>query len=188
MGYHLPVYRNRNQFQLGHCALLLIDVQNFFFDISSAGYLPDTEKAFPVIIRLAKVFKEKKLPVIGTVHKNDHPQMKKWWGNQIASDWAKPMIKCDHIITKTTYDAFYQTELNDILQELRVTQVIIAGVRTSLCCETSVRSAFVRDYDVALIENACCDRNKALHAYSLLNLANGFATIVSADEVLCKLQ
>lgn len=53
----------------------------------------------------------------------------------------------DFIIkSKTRYDAFYKTELNSLLISLGIETLIISGVRTNLCCETTARS----EYNVSL--------------------------------------
>jgi isochorismate hydrolase len=87
------------------------------------------------------------------------------------------------VIPKCQYDAFYDTSLEQILHEWGVTQVIICGVMTHLCCETTARSAFTRGYEVFFTVDGTATYNENFHSATLLNLAHGFATLALVDEI-----
>ena len=59
------------------------------------------------------------------------------------------------VIEKSTYDAFHGTDAEGILNEMGVKEVVIAGVMTHLCVETTARSSFVRDFDVTVVLVSC---------------------------------
>lgn len=116
--------------------------------------------------------------------------MKSWWTKEVSERWAQYYLKVDpkHFIFKNTYDAFYQTELEKILIEQKVDQLIFTGVMTHLCVETTARSAFVRGFEVVLVQDATWDKNDWYHFASLKNLAHGFAVVCTAQEILCALE
>ncbi|CAG8763743.1 1572_t:CDS:2, partial [Dentiscutata heterogama] len=58
------------------------------------------------------------------------------------------------IKSKTRYDAFYKTELNSLLTSLGIETLIISGVLTNLCCETTARSGFNQDYNIIFLDDA----------------------------------
>jgi len=84
----------------------------------------------------------------------------------------------DLIVDKPRYSALIGTELADILQEKRIGRVVIGGVTTSMCVESTVRDLAQRDFEVAVIEEACGDFDAARHAASLAALAFGFARVL----------
>ncbi|MCK4594746.1 isochorismatase family protein, partial [bacterium] len=71
--------------------------------------------------------------------------------------------------------AFFETPLEALLNEKQVTQLVICGVMTHLCCETTARSAFVRGFQVILPVDATATYTKELHRATLLTLSHGFA-------------
>jgi isochorismate hydrolase len=88
------------------------------------------------------------------------------------------------ILKKSQYDAFYETRLEDILREKKITQLVICGVMTNLCCETTARSAFVRGLNVFFTVDGTATYNEKFHLATLLNLSYGFAALVLVNELL----
>ena len=88
----------------------------------------------------------------------------------------------DAIVDKTPYSAFFGTDLEDKLRLEGVEDLIMCGVMTNLCCETTARDAFVRDYRVFFVADATAASNDDLHVASLKNLAYGFAYIVTTED------
>jgi ureidoacrylate peracid hydrolase len=68
-------------------------------------------------------------------------------------DEIKP-TDSDHVVIKRRDSAFQDTELRVWLQSERINTLIICGVDTSICVETSLRDAFNIGYDVILISDA----------------------------------
>jgi nicotinamidase-related amidase len=60
----------------------------------------------------------------------------------------------DRRVRKTTPDSFYKTELQDVLQSLGITQLIICGLQSDYCIDATVRRALTLDYHVTLVEDA----------------------------------
>ena len=66
--------------------------------------------------------------------------------------------------------------------------VVIAGVMTHLCCETSARDAFMEDLDVTLAVDAMASSCEELHLSALRTLVNGFAVAATAAEIRAALR
>ncbi|MGC8821249.1 MAG: isochorismatase family cysteine hydrolase [Fervidobacterium sp.] len=178
--------RQKHKLALGKPALLVIDVQNYFFDRNSPAYLRDSERVLENIQRLLEILKGR-LSIIATIHSAGSRNMEKWWGNIVESEWARPMIRKDYfdlVILKDTYDAFFNTSLDSYLRANNVDQLLITGVMTHLCCETTARSGFVRGYEIVMIEDCLWDKDEWYHFASLRNLAHGFALISSSSEII----
>ncbi len=87
------------------------------------------------------------------------------WDAEIVED-----LDCgpdDLKLDKVRFDAFQWTSLEPLLRGLSVSKLLICGVVTNLCVETTVRSAFMRDYPVTLIEDACAAKTRRLHELSI---------------------
>ena len=84
----------------------------------------------------------------------------------------------DLVIDKPRHSSLYATQLEDILRQRRISRVVVGGVTTSMCVETTVRDLAQRDYEVAVIEEACADFDGPRHAASLAAMKFGFAHVL----------
>ncbi|NMM99353.1 cysteine hydrolase family protein [Bifidobacterium olomucense] len=73
----------------------------------------------------------------------------------------------DIIIEKLRWDAFFNTPLNNILHNLKTERIILAGLQTNVCIETTARSALMQNYEVGIAEDAVSTDGKSLHFAAL---------------------
>jgi isochorismate hydrolase len=185
----LDSYRERKaNLDQKHAALLAIDMQNFFHRIAQ----PVLEN----ILRVIQSCRQKNIPVIFTQHGHTKPEsdggvLREWWGELIISgteDWKfLPEIRIDPkdtVIPKKRYSAFFRTDLDKILRSRKIRDLIISGVMTNLCCETTARDAFVRDYRVFFLIDGTATGRSELHLATLKNLGFGFACLITCDELI----
>jgi isochorismate hydrolase len=173
-------------------ALLVLDMQVFFLDEKSHAFVPSAKAILPGVKRLVKVFEEKNRPVFFTRHLNTASNaglMKMWWQDLITNEALNSRIipELSHpeaaVVCKGQYDAFFETNLENLLRSSGVTQVVITGVMTHLCCETTARSAFTRGFEVFFTIDGTATYTERFHKASLLNLSHGFSVAVLVDEV-----
>ena len=183
------------KFDQNKAALLVLDVQKYFFSRSSHAYIPSTHAILPNIQKLIEVFYINKRPIIFSKHVNNHSNagmMAVWWKDllEVNSEMSNLIEEVGEekgtIIQKERYDAFWKTSLDGILENEGVEQVVICGVMTHLCCETTARSAFVRDYQVFFTIDGTATYTEELHTASLLTLAHGFAKTILCKEIISK--
>jgi nicotinamidase-related amidase len=93
----------------------------------------------------------------------------------------------EKIVFKHRYSAFYNTDLEIILRCMKVEDIVVSGVMTNMCCESTARDAFYRDYRVFIPADGTGSINEAMHTGSLLNLAFGFAYVTTMDEITAQL-
>ena len=67
-------------------------------------------------------------------------------------------------------------------------QVVVCGVLTNLCCETTARSAFMRGFEVYFLEDGTATFSEEMHEAALLNLGYGFAILTKIDDVIRALE
>ncbi len=90
----------------------------------------------------------------------------------------------DVIITKQTYNAFYNTNLDHTLKGMGRDTVIICGTMTNYCCGASARDAFFRGYRVVFGSDINATDDPQLHEAELQTLRRGYALIMSCDEII----
>ena len=171
----------------GKCALLVIDMQNYFDSIA--------REIKQNLLKIIEFCQAKGIPVVFTRHgheylASDGGLLAKWWGDCImkgSHDWElMPGFKPgpgDLLIDKNRYSAFFKTGLDEILRAKGIEELIITGVMTNCCCETTARDGFVRDFRIFFVADATATANEELHIASLKTLAYGFAHIVSTGQV-----
>ncbi len=178
-------------------ALLIVDMQRYFLDRRSHAFIPDAPLITGQIKNLSAAFLKMNLPVILTRHINTQRNAKlmgKWWKDVITekSRLSHVIPELDFqgatVIKKTQYDAFYRTNLENILKRKKVKQVVITGVATHLCCETTARSAFMRGFTVFLPVDGTATFAESFLEASLLNLAHGFAIPVLCEELMDRME
>ena len=178
-------------------ALLVLDMQAYFLDPRSHAFIPSAEAILDGIIQLITEYSLHERPIIFTQHINttaNAGMMSNWWKDLITLQ--NPLhriipqidLSVGSLIQKSQYDAFYQTPLDEILQSRAVTQVVLCGVMTHLCCETTARSAFMHGFEVFFPVDGTATYNLAYHRASLLNLAHGFAHLVFVKDLLAALR
>lgn len=120
--------------------------------------------------------------------------MGKWWNDVVreGSKYSKIVAslepaESDLVIRKPRYSAFVGTNLDQSLRERKTKGVVITGVLTHLCCETTARDAFMRDFTVHFVIDATASKDESLHLSSLRTLTDGFAVPVTTDEVIASM-
>jgi nicotinamidase-related amidase len=89
-------------------------------------------------------------------------------------------------LRKTTYDAFLGTPLEPMLRDMGVSQVVVTGVLTHMCVETTARAAFCRGFEVYVPVDAAASSSEERHVGSLLAMADAVAIATSAEEVIAR--
>jgi bifunctional isochorismate lyase/aryl carrier protein len=192
MARALPVNRRAAAFSLERSALLVIDMQRYFLCADSHAFLPAAPAIIPNIQKLVAIFKKAGRPVFFTRHANraqDAGQMAVWWREVLTADHPLGAIEAtllapgDPVIEKTQYDAFFNTDLEPRLLAGRAAQLVITGVATHLCCESTARSAFMRGFAVFMAIDGTATWSRALHFASLNGLGHGCAVPVLTGDL-----
>jgi ureidoacrylate peracid hydrolase len=171
-------------------ALLVVDMQNGFchpegsFTRIGMGLEDATEAVEHAALAVAQA-RSRRIPVVFTRHlyrpgradegralKQNSPALAGLYGLQTGT-WDAEIVAelgCgpnDLTVDKVRFDAFQWTSLEPLLRGLAADELIICGVVTNLCVETTVRSAFMRDFPVTLLADCCAAQTRRLHELSL---------------------
>ncbi len=178
-------------------ALLVLDMQAYFLRETSHAFIPSAAAIIPGIQKLIRAFAAHQRPVIFTCHTNtpaDAGQMAVWWKALLGPDTPDSGIVPELdtttgvVLAKHQYDAFYGTELEPMLRADGVEEVVVTGVMTHLCCETTARSAFMCGFRVFFVVDGTATYTADFHRAAVLNLAHGFAVPVLAEGLLSVLE
>lgn len=91
-------------------------------------------------------------------------------------------------MAKNTYDAFINTDLGDVLERASIERVVVCGVMTDCCCDTTARSAFNRGYETWLVRDACGSANSNQHEAGLRGFGFAFGEVLTTEEVVERLK
>jgi len=87
-------------------------------------------------------------------------------------------------VTKRQWGAFYGTELDLQLRRRGVTQIVLAGISTSIGVESTARAAWEHGYDLLIVEDATTDTDPDAHANSFTRIFPRIAQLATTDAVL----
>jgi nicotinamidase-related amidase len=188
------MYLNRSK-----SALLVVDMQRFFLDQASPSFTCGGLAILPNLKKLIQAFRASNLPVIYTRHVH-HPGLLDagimgWWWEGMCKEGSPESEVHPEIapqsgekeVLKHRYSAFYNTDLETILRCMKVEDLVITGIMTNMCCESTARDAYYRDYRVFFLADGTGSINEDMHLASLLNLSFGFAWVTTVDAILTQL-
>lgn len=171
-------------------ALLLIDIQNIYF--TEGPYLLNHPQETAAIAgALLDDFRGANLPVIHVRHEFNTASYEedKEFLNAIHQSVAPR--EDEKIVYKTRPSAFYQTDLDAYLEEKGIDELVVCGMMSHMCIDTTVRACQDRDIKVTVIENACTTKSltirgnvipaEIVHQSFMAGLDRMFADIVTYE-------
>ena len=105
------------------------------------------------------------------------------WGSRIVDDLEPMPSPQEIVVDKYRYSAFIRTNLDELLRDKNVNTVAVCGVATGVCVESTARDAFMLDYNVVLLADACADYNAARHGSTLARIDESFGLTTSVSEM-----
>ena len=134
-------------------ALLVIDIQDSF-KISPARWATRNNPRFEEnVTELIRTFREASLPVIFVLHNDSDPGFRPGDPEVRLMDFLDRR-ESEPLIVKNTRNAFTSTDLQARLDALGVRKVVVSGISTEQCCETTTRVAADLGYDVDFVTEA----------------------------------
>jgi ureidoacrylate peracid hydrolase len=188
-------------------ALLVVDLQNGFchpdgsfgqagIDVSGCG------AAIGASVALVAAAHRRGVPVFLTraIHE---PDLSDWnilaelpllaplraTGSCVEGTWDAALVDelvpraGDVVLTKSRYSPFYETDLLERLTALAVTDLVVCGVTTSICVESSVRDASQRSLRTHVVADAVGDTAADAHALALRTMGSMFGWTTTSAAV-----
>lgn len=192
----------------GHTALLIVDMQKDFctpgFGAEQAGR--DLSMARGVIPKLAFLLSEARRAGVLVVHVGfstapDHGSDSGPWLAQRRRATASSERLCisgtegeefidelaplpgEVVVRKRRYSAFTGTDLDLLLRARDIKSIVVTGVSTNACVETTTRAGFELDYYVAVPQDGCGSWDRTLHEATLANVRHRFGITPQSDDI-----
>jgi ureidoacrylate peracid hydrolase len=89
----------------------------------------------------------------------------------------------DIVVSKTRFSAFTRTGLAEQLHTQRIDTLILAGLTTECCIQSSAWAAFEQDFNVFIAQDACAAYEETMHRYAIHALKMSGATITTVSEL-----
>lgn len=185
-------------------ALIVVDLQKRIAarrttHLARRPHLPSLATVVDNAYSLAAEFRARGLPVVlvtaisGAPGRTDARRAGRQKPATRPDDWSQPLDDLDPQdsdirITKRGWGAFQNTKLADVLAERNVTQVILAGVATSIGVESTARCAHERGLHVVLATDAMTDSNADAHRNSLTHIFPRLGETARTRDILTKLR
>jgi ureidoacrylate peracid hydrolase len=187
------------EFEPGNAALLVIDMQNSFVADGAVFQAPHGQDIIPTLNRLIEKARAASMPVIWTQSDHSPPggglildrypvirDTDELWKGSESFDLFPEVLEPnadEHRVVKHKYDAFHDTDLDRALRNLGKDTVIITGVATEVCCESTARAAFFHDYKVVCVKDAMAAFDPDVHDATCERLDKIFGRVMAAEEV-----
>jgi ureidoacrylate peracid hydrolase len=196
-----------------HTALVLVDLQNDFVhpdgwvaEQQIPGYLGDTgitvvlERAaellsaaraanVPVVfVRMIGDEKYLSAPMQAQYLRNHtHPRptcvQEGTWGADFYGDLRPNGQRLEFLIDKHRYSACIGTRLDQVLRSNEIKTIVVSGVATSGCVESTIRDAFMLDYYVVVASDACGDYDQDRHRATLAKMDLSFGYVIAVADI-----
>jgi ureidoacrylate peracid hydrolase len=88
------------------------------------------------------------------------------------------------IVTKHRFSGFHNSDLETVLRAHSIRTVVLAGVASNVCVETTAREAFVRDYYVVFLADGTATYSRPAHDATLRVVDQFFGQVATIDEVV----
>ena len=134
-------------------ALVIIDIQNFYFEGGLVPLVGPVEAAAQAR-RLLERFRARHLPVFHVQHMPNTGD----GGDQYRIRPEVAPLAGESVIVKHYANSFRETDLLDRLQKAGIRKLVICGMQTHMCVEAAARAAADLGFDVTVVADACATR------------------------------
>lgn len=151
-------------------------------------------EAFPIIWIQADYSSDKTTKSFKEIYKRKDPEnlgvCVDEWGKEIVEELKPKALDSPQgawgeiSIEKNSFDAFHQTALKSVLDKRGIEHLVVVGVATSICVESTVRSGFSEGYNILLVEDGVGGYPHEEHLDSVKRMGYHFGTVVRSDEVI----
>ncbi len=197
-------------------ALVVVDMQNDFVQEGAPLEVPQARATVERLNKLIEICRARAVTVIFVRHVlradradagrlvDMHPPIRKGEaivaGTEGVELYPKLDVRPDDIVVaKSRYSAFYGTELDPILRTKGIDTLIIGGTVTQVCCDSTARDAFSRDYKLVFLSDGTSNRGlpdmgwgplspEEVQRVVLSAIAMSFGQVASVYEVVAALK
>jgi len=93
-------------------------------------------------------------------------------------------VEGEPVVVKHRYSAFVGTRLESVLHTLNIKTLVMTGVGTNVCVESTARDGFMRDYNIVFLSDCTATSTQEAHDATLANMRQFFGIVATSDDVL----
>jgi ureidoacrylate peracid hydrolase len=191
-------------------ALIVVDVQNDFCDPAGVAGVggSDTSDAVAMVPRLERLLEAARaagvlVVFIQTTH-DETTDSPVWLSRRTVGptpvatpaststcrtgSWGAEFYRVapsdgEPVVIKHRYSAFTGTNLDVVLRAAGITSLLLTGVATDVCVESTLREGFFHEYHVSLVEDCCAGYHPESHAATVAAVGRYFGAVTTSDEL-----
>lgn len=198
-------------FDAARTAFVIVDMQNFFMKDGELMCAPGARDIVPTVNRLARAVRTAGGLVVWVVMEASEESRTAWHNfhelfHETAANrrfaslgahgigyqlWPEmDVAPADKTVVKRRYSAFIQgsSEIESVLRAANIETVLVGGVATNVCCESTARDCMMRGFRTIMVSDANASFTEAEHNGALANFITYFGDVQSADEVLAHMR
>lgn len=189
-------------------ALILIDLQNDFCHPNGTASergnnVHAFQDTFKNITTLLKAARESNTPIIHAISEHsdwsESPSKKERFGREEQVDelsycelnsWGAEIYhlfkpeSTEKIIIKHRYSAFLHTDLEFILKANNIESIVLVGLYTNVCIDSTARDGYMRDFQVTIPYDCVASNDIKKHKYALHLVKGTFSEVIQSTEVI----
>jgi ureidoacrylate peracid hydrolase len=192
-------------------ALLVVDMQIYFMEEGQLGAAPIAQEVVPNVNRLAEAVREAGGLVVwiqnlapvesieswSVAHERYTPDKRDLRIGSMQRDarafqlWPTLDVRDgDERVIKRRYSAFIHgsSNIENVLRDNGIETVIVTGVATNVCCESTARDAMMLNYRSLMVSDGCATVTDEEHAAALGNFYLYFGDVQATDELIARLE
>lgn len=192
-------------------ALVVVDMQIYFMEEGQLGAAPVAQEIVPNVNRLAEAVRnagglviwlqnlatKESLESWSVAHERYTPEKGDLRLNSMQRDsrafrlWPTLDVRDeDEIVVKRRYSAFIQgsSNIENVLRDNEIETIIVTGVATNVCCESTARDAMMLNYRSLMVSDGCATMSDGEHAAALGNFYLYFGDVQETDELVARLE
>ena len=184
-------------------AVIVVDVQNDYCHpdgaISKSGInVRSVKQIMPNLHSVLEAARESSIPIIFLQTNHEKATDSEVWLSRFpdginpicrTGSWGADFYEVapgpnDIVVKKHRYSGFVHTRLESVLQTLKIETLIMTGVSTNLCVESTAREGFMLDYHIVLLKDACAAFSQAEHDMTLKTVDTYFGMVTDSTEIV----
>ncbi|MBP1154152.1 MULTISPECIES: isochorismatase family cysteine hydrolase [unclassified Paenibacillus] len=186
-----------------HTAFMIIDVQNDFCHEDGAqaklgNDVTGAQKAVPVMEDLMAEARLRGIPIIYVYTTHSDTSSSKAWVNRPngrsrlsvvrEGTWGAEYYRVspqegDIVVEKHRYSAFIRTALEEKLRQLGIKSLILTGVATNVCVESTARHGFMLDFNITMVRDGCAAYATELEEATYRNIQTNFGLVLDSKDI-----
>ena len=182
-------------------AAVVVDVQRLFTDMVAAPIAPPLSVVLPTIGRFVGDSRRAGVTIVlvrTIIPPDAHSRSTLQWPEFMRTGMAPgapgtdfdPCLnvqRSDVEIVKRRYSAFFGTRLDEILRKRGIDTVVVLGLTTNVCVQSTARDAWQHDYRTITLDDCCAEVGEGSHAVSLAWTSRNFGVVSTSSDVCRRL-